>query len=302
MILTSPRAQKSPSSDGDSVIFVTLQTDHAWLAGELLRLFQEPDLRHGHPRFAALLEATRRHDDGWRGFDAVPHLHPSGRRPHDFRSLPLNEREEVWLRTCEELEPKASQATWSDPQAADSSAAGPLNPWAAALILHHALTLHGGGSYQAGGPAPEAWVLSLPLLERLTAARDQLIAAADLVPEGRTNLDLLLEDYRWLALVDWLSLVTCMAQEGPFSWGAWQGTIHVEAAAKTDRDGAEVTVLAIEPFPLAGTTSLRFPARALMGRAFETPRELSLALARQPFIRRTVRVEAMDRSIQTSVS
>lgn len=160
------------SEDGDRLLLVT-QPDHARFAAELLSLWRTGGLP-GHPRRAELLFAVREHDNGWRETDAAPHCNRETGRPHDFLSLPREERIELWERGV-------------------SRFAGE-HPDAALLIVRHALNLHESRRGQEGWEA---------FLDRLEELRRDLLETTGMPEED------LEADYRWLDLADLLSLTAC---------------------------------------------------------------------------------------------
>ena len=160
------------SEDGDLLLLVT-QPDHAHFAAELLSLWRSNGLP-AHPRRAELLFAVREHDNGWRETDSAPHCNPESGRPHDFLSLPREDRIELWQRGV-------------------SRYAGE-RPDAALLITRHALNLH------ASRRGQEGWDAFLGFLDGL---REELLEATGMPEED------LEADYRWLDLADLLSLTAC---------------------------------------------------------------------------------------------
>lgn len=155
-------------------LVVVSQHDHARLAGEVLSLWREDGLP-AHPRRQEILFATREHDNGWREADSAPRADPVNGRPHDFTSVPLPVRAEVWLRG---IRRHAEE-----------------RPYAALLVTRHALELHRD---RRGDEAWEAALLGAldelygELLERTGAAPEEVAA-----------------DYRFLDLGDALSLAAC---------------------------------------------------------------------------------------------
>ncbi len=293
MILHPLHAESPEATKNAPSLLAITQTDHAWLSAEMLKLFVDPPVRD-HPRFQALLEAARRHDDGWMGMDAAPRRHPDGESPHDFRSLEAADREEVWTRTWLEFE--SAREDWRE-------------AWAAALILHHALTLHGAPDFRGSrsdenATPPPTWVLSTGLLERLAIAREtQLIAATALLeqeghvfesgPDGeaRQAFAVLARDYELLALVDWLSLVCCMGGPPGFDRHGFRGVVEPETS---------VTRLLLDPFPFRGTTTWQVAARPIPVRPYQGDADLATTLTTSRFIKRKIRAEPMP-TIQTSV-
>ena len=74
-----------------------------------------------HPRRAPILHAIGEHDNGWAEADAAPSVNPATGNPIDFVSAPLTVRHGVWPRAVQRLAP---------------------DPWAAALVAQHAITVY----------------------------------------------------------------------------------------------------------------------------------------------------------------
>lgn len=167
------------STDGGDWVLIT-QSDHARLAGEILGLF--PALAE-HPLRQELLRATREHDNGWAEADSAPRVDGDG-RPHDFKTLPGDERLRLWRRGIERHRAQ--------------------DPAVALLILRHALNLH----RRARGPA---WTEALREWRELEAELRELCLLDD---------ELVAETYGWLDLADSISLVACRglraSQADPF--------------------------------------------------------------------------------------
>lgn len=165
--------------EGGELVVVT-QHDHARLAGEVLSLWREDGLPE-HPRRGEVLFAAREHDNGWREADSAPRVDPETGRPHDFTSVPLGVRAEVWLRGTGRY-------------------AGE-RPYAALLVTRHALALH----HDHRGD--DAWedALLAPLHERLEELLERTGAT-----EGEVR-----SDHRFLDLGDALSLAACQRWTEP---------------------------------------------------------------------------------------
>lgn len=135
-----------------------------------------------------------------------------------------------------------------------------LHPLAALLIADHAAMIH--------RPLDGEWQRLLDSIEDL---RQQWSRDANF---DRRDLD---DDYKWLRLADALSLAFC--------------TRDLEAASGL---GMEVMVdseyLRLEPFPLAGTTTFRIPARRVPNRPYDRDSILGGELARARWSDLTVRV------------
>jgi hypothetical protein len=158
----------STTANTPGELLAITQNDHACFASELLALFRIGGLpEHAHRR--ELLFATREHDNGWRETDAAPSCDSEG-RPHDFLSLPVPRRQELWRRGVERFrgtEPRAS-----------------------ALILAHAINLHREREEEGFPELVAAW----------REEQESLFDEEDI--DGRE----IEEEYRWLDLADQLSL------------------------------------------------------------------------------------------------
>jgi hypothetical protein len=187
------------ADEGDGLRLIT-QPDHAWFSSELLSLFRAAGLPEHHRR-AELLFAVREHDNGWRETDSAPHWNPATGRPHDFLTLPREERIELWQRGT-------------------SRYAGE-RPYAALLITCHALRLHQNRRDQEG------WQPFLDFLDELHRGLSEETG----IPEEEVE-----DDYRWLDLADLLSLGICNGCNGwrePFGRYGFQavfqdGTLHLD--------------------------------------------------------------------------
>lgn len=224
-----------------SLLFVT-QPDHARFAGELLSLWRTEGLPD-HPRRGEILFAAREHDNGWREADAAPRWDRERGRPHDFVSMPREDRIEIWERGTARF-------------------AGE-HPYATLLIVRHALELHKDRFRQPGGD--EGWAgfqeyleeLERGLLEETGAAEEEVAA-----------------DYRWIDLTDLVSLAVCNRWQEPFGRRGLRGFLAGLPAT------AEPLRLAIDPFPLAGATTFRIPCRRIADRPYTGDADLAVELAR----------------------
>ena len=94
------------------------QPDHAHLARTIMVHCVQLAAR---PRRDSILHAIGEHDNGWAEEDAVPTVNHNTGSVADFVSVPLSVRHRVWPRGVARL--------------AD-------DPWAAALVAQHALTVY----------------------------------------------------------------------------------------------------------------------------------------------------------------
>lgn len=160
--------------DGNEVLEVITQADHARFSAELLALWRDPGLQ-AHPRRATLLEAVRRHDDGWWESDSAPILLRSSGWPADFRTVPSGERLEIWRRGV--------------------ARAGEAHPHVSLLVLEHALRINAESLDAATwADTAEVW-------------RQR---RADLLVDTELDEPSLAADYAWLALADQLSLTALL--------------------------------------------------------------------------------------------
>ena len=104
-----------PASDG---IHLITQPDHAHLAR---RIMEHSVALSGRPRRDSILHAIGEHDNGWAEADAAPTVDAESGNVMDFVSAPLSVRQGAWPRGIARL--------------AD-------DPWAAALVAQHVLTVY----------------------------------------------------------------------------------------------------------------------------------------------------------------
>lgn len=258
---------------------VVQQNDHAALAAELLAVWRADGLPE-HPHRALRLEATREHDNGWREIDSAPRVGPDG-APYDFRSLPAALRREIWQLGVERF-------------ARD-------RPAVAILVTRHAIELHRSAAERSGDPA---WS------ERLAAWIEH---EAALLARVDGTVDDLAENYAWLRLADGLSLGVCEGWSEPFTLESGGGSLRVQveesplesvkagtveartlAIDTVEREPtgatATATVVHLDPFPLAGTTTLHVAYREIPARRYASDRDLALELATARWRRQPVRV------------
>lgn len=219
------------------------QSDHAHLAAAILGLWRTDGLPHADAR-DALLYAAREHDNGWREYDAAPRVGRDG-RPRGFRSIPSQDRRDLWARGV--LRHREA------------------HPLATLLIVEHARTLHAEHRQDAD------WA---PLLASWDRLRSELMEACDV------SADRLAATYHWIQLTDSISLalaerwtepttvrgVTLIPRPGLPPGAAASGT------AATDS-------LVLDPFPLAGTTTFKLSSRTIEDRHYTHDGDLAVALA-----------------------
>ena len=220
---------------GDSLLFVT-QADHARLAADLMAAWAEGGLCD-HPRRAAILTAARDHDNGWIEEDEEMHVDASG-EPLDFIAVPAYVKHRIWPRAATRLAEK--------------------DPYVAALVVQHALTIHG---QQRGDPAWQSFFSTLDGL------RADLVAASG--PDAARTLA---PDYVFVQTADQLSLIFCNGWRTPF-------------ARIGGRTILRDATLEMSPDPFAGgRVPLQVPARRLPAGPYASSRELRSAYAAAPGI------------------
>jgi hypothetical protein len=213
----------------DDSLYLITQPDHAHLAG---RVMAQALGVLDHPRRASIVHAVAEHDNGWAEEDAAPTVDPVTRAVVDFVHAPLAVRHAVWPRAVARLQ---------------------ADPWAAALVAQHAITV-----YDRFRPDP-AWGAFFAEME---AARDRLRQQSGL-PFGE-----LLADYVFVRLGDLISLTFCTGWTDEQQFGDW----------RVRRDGARVIV---SPDPFSGQElPLEIEARAIPNQPLRSNEDLRDALAR----------------------
>jgi hypothetical protein len=166
---------------GDTLLFVAQRT-HAALAATLMSQWELGGLPD-NPRRAAILTATREHDEGWAEEDAEMHVGDNG-DPLDFVAVPPSVKHRIW------------------PRAADRVAAA-TSPYVAALVAQHALTVHAPLRQQP------SW---RDFFVRMERTRDTYLSRA--APEEAAAAA---RDYTFVRIGDQLSLIFCNGWTTPMS-------------------------------------------------------------------------------------
>lgn len=206
------------------------QPDHAQLAR---RIMERCVPLAALARREAILLAIEGHDGGWVETDAAPSVDPVTGGIVDFVKAPLHVRQGVWPRAIAQL-------------------AG--EPWAAALVAHHAWFVY--ERFRTG--ADPAWTA---FFDAMAAARDERLRAFGLA------LDELLADYAFLRLGDLISLAFCNREREPLRHGEWTVRLAGSRVVVTpDAFGGAVVPFEIE-------------TREVSGGPFRSDAELRAALA-----------------------
>ena len=212
----------------EDALYLITQPDHARLAGTIM----------GHcvalasrPRRDAILHAIAEHDNGWAEEDAAPTVNPTTGDVVDFVNAPLDVRHGVWSRGVSRL-------------------AG--DPWAAALVAQHAITVYDRFRSDA------AWT---PFFARMAGARDAMVRASGL------PLDDLAADYAFVRLGDLISLTFCTGLTEAQGFGEW--TVELFG-----------TRVVITPDPFDGADiPIQLTATVIAARRFDSDAELREAVS-----------------------
>jgi hypothetical protein len=203
------------------------QPGHAHLAG---RIMEHCVALVDHPRRRSILLACAEHDGGWIEPDNDPRVDPSTGRVVDFMTAPASIKQAVWPRAIARLDD---------------------DPWAAALVAQHAITVYGRLRDD-----PE-W---LSFFVQMAAARDRLAEKS-----GQTPADLE-ADYPFVRLSDLISLTFCNAWTERQSFGPW--TVYGTG-----------THVVVTPNPFGAQVDFAIEATQLASGTFTTDQELRAALA-----------------------
>jgi hypothetical protein len=212
---------------GERILLIT-QPDHAHLAR---RVMEHCVPLAARPRRDEILLAIDEHDNGWTEEDAAPRVNLATGGIFDFVSAPADVRQAVWPRGVARL-------------ASD--------PWAAALVAQHAITV-----YDRFRPDRE-WA---PFFAEMEAARDAMVRAAD------WDLDELLSDYVFVRLADLISLTFCVGWDDEQRFGEW-GVQRLDTQVVVTPDAFGGAAIAIE-----------IDAREIVRRTFRSDAELRAALS-----------------------
>lgn len=166
----------------DGVLLIT-QPAHAHLAG---RFMEHCVPLAGRPRRSAILHAISTHDNGWAEEDAFPSVDPSTGTVVDFVHASREVRHAVWRRGVGRLAPE---------------------PWAAALVAQHALTVYDRNRSDA------EWA---PFFTEVEGARDAMLRSSGMPLEDLTA------DYAFVRLADLISLTFCAGWTDEQRFGAWE--------------------------------------------------------------------------------
>jgi hypothetical protein len=221
--------------DEEGAFLLITQPDHAQLAEVIAAAMRTEPVLTGARRDSILL-ATREHDNGWIEVDAEATIAPGTGRPCDFMSGPAAVKHELWRRGVTRV--------------------GKVDPYAAALVAQHAITVY---AYRQNEPGWHAFFSTLAamrdaLLDRLGCAtgpaRDEFDAA-----------------YRCVRLGDVFSLQFCNGWTQPADTLGYRATL----------DGSILRILP-DPFE-GGTIPLKVIGRRIPARAYGDDADVRMAIA-----------------------
>jgi hypothetical protein len=214
---------------GRERIQLITQPDHAHLARTIM---EHSVALAAHLRRAEILHAIGEHDNGWAEADAAPMVNPETGGVVDFVHAPLSVRHGVWPRAVARL-------------AAD--------PWAAALVAQHALTVYDRFRSEA------AWA---PFFAGMTDARNEMLLVSGM------PIETLVMDYPFVRLADLLSLTFCTGWTDEQRFGDW--TVQLSG-----------TRVVSTPDAFGGATiPIEIEAREIPSQTFRSDAELRDALVR----------------------
>jgi hypothetical protein len=215
---------------GEDLLLIT-QPDHAHLAAAIM---QHSVALAANPRRASILFAVAEHDNGWREEDAAPRLDLTSGLPVDFISAPTAVRQGVWPRGVARLT---------------------RDPWAAALVAHHAITIF----ERYRGDTTWEWFFA-----EMETTRTMMQHAS------RSSLDALIDDYRFVGLGDQISLTFCNGWREEQRFAEWSVQLTGDSVS-------------ISPDPFGGVTiPIEIRARQIRRRVFADDKALHEALAASP--------------------
>jgi hypothetical protein len=208
------------------VLHLITQPNHAALAGRIMRRWRP---LQSADRRAAILLAIEEHDNGWRELDEAPMVDPASGNIFDFVEVPAKYRQAVWPRGIARLSHE---------------------PWSAALVAQHALTV-----YDRFHGDPE-W---RDFFATIAKTRDALLDEA-----GDTETHLA-ADYPFVRIGDLISLIFC---------NQWESQTFGEYTFA--RDGDEIVVT---PDPFGGErVPIAVTACEIPDRPYSSDAELRQAL------------------------
>jgi hypothetical protein len=243
---------------GEDVVAIG-QPSHAWLAGQLARLW-------GNDRFAApepheeVCLGAEQHDVGWSEWDLRPTLNPETGRPHSFLEVPVETHIALWSAAPERL---LSQSRYS-----------------ALLVSMHGTALNERRDLSRLEPRERDLVTGYLCAQR--ALRGELVEQLGADPAELARNQRLVWAWDSLSLALCLRWRTLTLEEVPVRAGPAELTLR--------HTGPDTFTL--HPWPLStDRVEVGCEGRLLTARS-ETEADLHESLARAPVIRITVTLSA----------
>lgn len=162
------------------------QLDHAAFSGDLARRWGGGELPDLAPAESVILAASR-HDAGWPELDETPTLDPGTSIPHDYRTVPLEDRLAVAERSVARV--------------------AAVDPYAGWLVSRHFASFHEG----ADDPDAIRWVTA------------QVGRRAEMLARARASVDR--EDLHPLVLeanLDFVQLLDALSLAAIHGWESWR--------------------------------------------------------------------------------
>lgn len=174
--------------DPNGLIFIK-QPAHAWISGQLARVWGNEEFGDIYPREEVCLGAEQ-HDIGWILWETSPTLNYQTGRPYSFMELPRNEHINIWTSGVQ-----FAQALGNYP----------------ALLV----SLHGSGlyaNYNGSHDTPEIVEKVKEFITKQHQIQTDLLAILQSDPNYTNYVtpEIVARNQRLVAVWDWLSLAICM--------------------------------------------------------------------------------------------
>jgi hypothetical protein len=253
----------------DGWLLIT-QPAHAWLAGELCRIWGNETFARPAP-FEAVVLATHLHDNGWLTWDANPRLSVDG-RPVSFLETNLEETIPIWRTAVQHV--------------------SLLDPYSALLVSKHASTIYRRRKEREIDPPEERSILEEMLDEQETvqnALRAQLAHHPKYASASKKEQSS--RAYRWLRLCDLLSLALCadyMPESGSFEAAPGRGP---DELININYHIPHPFALRLDPFPLnQPVVQMTIQTRRLGELTYPDQADYLAALESAPWVPQTISV------------
>lgn len=174
--------------DPDGLIFIK-QPAHAWISGQLARVWGNEEFGELYPREEVCLGAEQ-HDLGWHWWEMSPTLNAHTGRPYSFMELPRSEHLNIWI-----LGVQLAQSFGNYP----------------ALLV----SLHGSGlyaNYNGSHDSPDVVAKVKDFLHQQHQIQAKLLSTLEVDPNYTNSVkpEIVARNRRLVTVWDWLSLAICM--------------------------------------------------------------------------------------------